>query len=147
GWRAPGRPALSKLLSAWPRSLSSVRADDEVTAAPPNGKRSAGRALRPLRLALRLEHGGVERLARRFARPAHKLEGGEIALAGIERGAEQRLALPARGIDATGQHQRMPVHDQPVLTPQVEMPDPHLLVDQRDQLLHLAAAALRDLEL
>src|SRR6516165_7367173 len=48
---------------------------------------------------------------------------------------------------SASQHQRVAVHDQPVLNPQVEMPDPHLLVDQRDELLHLAAAALRRFEL
>src|SRR5262249_53678655 len=35
----------------------------------------------------------------------------------------------------------------PVLAPQIEMSDPHLLVDQRDQLLHLAAATVRHFEL
>src|SRR5690349_1647713 len=74
-----------------------------------------------LRLSLRLEHGGVERLARGLAGPDHELEGREVALAGIERGAEQRLALPARGFDPAGQHQRMAVHDQPVLRPQIEV--------------------------
>src|SRR5262249_3607902 len=44
-------------------------------------------------------------------------------------------------------HQRVAIHDQSVLNPQVEMPDPHLLVDERDELLHLAAAALRHFEL
>src|SRR5262245_29837567 len=100
-----------------------------------------------LRLPLRVEHGGVERLARRLARPDDELEGGEVALAGVECGCEQRLALPARRFDAAGKHQRVAIHDQSVLNPQVEMPDPHLLVDERDELLHLAAAALRHFEL
>src|SRR5215475_1700568 len=106
-----------------------------------------GSAAGSLRLPLRLEHGGVERLARGLAGPDHELEGREVALAGVERGAQERFALPARGFDAAGQHQRVPVHDQPVLGPEVEMPDPHLLVDQRDQQLHLAVQALRHLEL
>src|SRR6266851_4385328 len=100
-----------------------------------------------LRLPLRLEHRGVERLARGLAGPDHELEGREVALAGVERGSEQRLALPARGFDAAGQHQRVAVHDQAVLDPEIEMPDPQLLIDHRNELLHLAAAALRDLEL
>src|SRR5262245_38471745 len=74
-----------------------------------------------LRLALGLEHGGVERLARRLARPDHELEGGKVALAGIERGGEQCLALPAGGFDAAGEHQRVAVHDQAVLDPEVEV--------------------------
>src|SRR5712671_3930764 len=79
-------------------------------------------------LALGLEHGGVERLARLLARPDHELEGREIALAGVERGSEHCLALPARRVDPAGQHQGVPIHDQAVLGPEVEMPDPHLLV-------------------
>src|SRR5260370_10321160 len=72
-----------------------------------------------LSLPLRLEHRGVERLACGLAGPDHELEGREVALAGIERGAEQRLALPARGFDAAGQHQRVAVHDQAVLDPEI----------------------------
>src|SRR5262249_45014877 len=138
-------------------------ADELMTALPPgvpgsaraypslNGAWSSPRVTRAvvasLRLPLGVEHGGVERLARRLARPDHELEGGEVTLAGVERGCEQRLALPARGFDAAGKHQRVAIHDQSVLNPHVEMPDPHLLVDERDELLHLAAAALRHFEL
>ena len=75
-----------------------------------------------------------------LAGPDHELEGREIALAGIERGDEQRLALPAGGLDAAGQHQRVAEHHHAFLGPQVEMADPQLLVDQRDQLLHFGAA-------
>ena len=56
-----------------------------------------------LRLPLRLEHRGVERLAWALAGPDHELERREVAFAGIERRAEQRLALPPRRLDATGQ--------------------------------------------
>src|SRR5215468_1171918 len=77
-----------------------------------------------LGLPLGLEHGGVERLTRRLARPDHELEGRKVAFAGIERGGEQRLALPAGGFDPAREHQRMAVHDQTVLGPQIEMPDP-----------------------
>src|SRR5262249_50632378 len=100
-----------------------------------------------LRLARGLEHGGVERLARRLAGPDHELERWIISFAGVERGREQRLALPAGGLDAPGEQQRVPVHDQAVLDPEIEMPDPHLLVDQRGELLHLGAAAFWGLEL
>src|SRR5262249_55537283 len=100
-----------------------------------------------LRLPLGVEHGGIKRSARRLARPHHELESGEIPLAGVERRPQQRLALPPRGFDAAGEHQCVSIHDEPVLGPQIEMSDPHLLVDQRDQLLHLAAATLRHFEL
>ena len=40
----------------------------------------------------------------------------------------------------------MAEHHHVVARPQVEMPDPELLVDQRDQALHLGAAAIRHLE-
>ena len=91
-----------------------------------------------------LEHRRVERLARAFPRPDHKLEGGEMPLAGVERGAEQRLALLAGGLDAARQYQRVAEHDDAFLHPQIEMADPHLLVDQRDQRRHLARAAARE---
>ena len=48
-----------------------------------------------LRLAGCLEHGGVHGFARGFARPNHELERRIIAFAGVERGPEHRLALPA----------------------------------------------------
>src|ERR1700752_3794212 len=91
-------------------------------------KCSGGSAAWSLRLSLGLEHGGGERLTRGLVRPDHELEGREVALAGVERGSEQRLALPARGFDPAGEHQRVAIHDEAVLGPEVEMPDPHLLV-------------------
>src|SRR5262245_3226299 len=75
-----------------------------------------------------LENGGVERLARRLARPQHELEGREIAFAGIDRGGQHRAALLARGLDPAGQHQRVPEHHHSIARPQIEMADPHLLV-------------------
>src|SRR5262245_65967079 len=41
----------------------------------------------------------------------------------------------------------MPEHHQSVLAPEIEMADPHLLVDQSGQELHLGAAAFRRLDL
>src|ERR1700740_3502909 len=76
------------------------------------------RAPRRSGLAGGLEHGGIERLARALAGPDHELEGREIAFAGVERGAEQRLALLAGRWNAAGEHQRMPVHDDAVLHPE-----------------------------
>src|SRR5262245_40866722 len=98
-------------------------------------------------LAGGLEHRRVERFARALAGPDDILEGREVALAGVERGAEQSLALGIGGIDAARQHQRMSEHDNAVLWPQVEMPDPHLLVHQRDELLNFAASRLGHLEI
>ncbi len=72
---------------------------------------------------------------------------GEIALAGVERGAEQRLALLAGGFDAAGQHQRVAEHHDAFVGPEIEMADPQLLVDQRDQSLNFGAPALRHLEI
>src|SRR5882757_624608 len=98
-------------------------------------------------LACGLEHGRFERLARRFAGPDHELERRIITLARFERCCQQRLALPSGSLDASGQHERMPEHHQSVLAPEIKMPDPHLLVDQRGQQLHFGAAALRRLDL
>src|SRR6476620_350382 len=90
-----------------------------------------------LSLAGGLEHGSVEGFARRLSGPYRALEGRIVALAGVQRRGEERLALPTGSLDPTGQYQRMPVHDEAVLDPKVEMSDPHLLVNERDELLDL----------
>src|SRR5258705_7799106 len=102
---------------------------------------------RPSGLAGGLEHRGIKRVARRLAGPHHELERRIIALAGIKRGREQRLALPARRFDAAGKNQGGPVHHQAGLNPEIGMPDPHLLVDHRGELPNVVARALRRLEL
>ncbi len=76
------------------------------------------------RLARGLEHGGIHRFARGLAGPDHELKCREVTLAGIERGAEHRLALPVRRGDPAGKNQRMAEHDDAVLRPDVEMSDP-----------------------
>src|SRR5262249_23874728 len=98
-------------------------------------------------LSLGLEHGGVERLARRLARPDHELKGGEIALACLERRAEQALTLAAAGLDDACQHLGVTVHDQAVRRPKIEVTDPHLLIDLRNQQLDFRSTALGHLEL
>src|SRR5262245_10809391 len=85
-----------------------------------------------LSLARSVERGGVERLARRLAGPNDKLESRKVALAGIERALEQRAALFARRLHAAGQNQRVTEHRHAVLGPEIEMTDPHLLVDKGD---------------
>src|SRR3984957_3978444 len=99
------------------------------------------------RLARGLEHGRVEGVGGAFSRPDHELERLEVALARFQRGSQRRLALRARGRDAAGEQQRVAEHDQPVLEPQVEMPDPELLVDLGDQLDHLVAPRRRNFQL
>ena len=84
--------------------------------------------------------------ARRLSGPYRELEGRIVALAGVQRRGEERLALPTGSLDPTGQYQRMPVHDDAVLDPKVEMSDPHLLVNERDELLDLRSSLFRDLE-
>src|SRR5436309_11926845 len=64
-------------------------------------------------LARGLEHRRLERVARRLAGPDHELERRIIALAGIERGRQQRLALPPGCFHAAGEHERVPIHHQP----------------------------------
>src|SRR6476661_7485533 len=83
-----------------------------------------------LSLAGGLEHGSVEGFARRLSGPYRELEGWIVALAGVQRRREERLALAAGSLYPTGQYQRMPVHDDAVLDPKVEMSDPHLLIDE-----------------
>src|SRR4051812_46719173 len=77
-----------------------------------------------LRLARRLEHCGVQRLAGGLAGPDHELERREIALAAFESARQQRLALLARGLDPAREHQRVAEHHHAVLGPQVEVADP-----------------------
>src|ERR1700688_3982512 len=70
-------------------------------------------------LARGLEHGGVERLAGSLAGPDHELEGREIALAGVRRRPQQRSASRPRGSHAARQYQRVPIHYDAILRPQV----------------------------
>src|ERR1700730_18612553 len=103
-------PTSRTVLERW----ASVRAPVIVIALFPRSsfararRQSAGHGASSL--ARGLEHGGVECLARALAGPDHELEGREIALAGIQRGPQQRLALPARGFHAARQYQRAPIH-------------------------------------
>ena len=61
----------------------------------------------PSRLAARFEHGRFKRLARVLAGPQHELEGLVVALAGIERHAEQHLALAVGRRDSAAEHKGM----------------------------------------
>src|SRR5947209_9386939 len=90
---------------------------------PPGKTRSLRTSRDDSRLAGRLEHDGVHRLARRLAGPHHELERLVIALAGVDRGVEQHLALPSGGLDAAGEEQGVAEHDDAILVPQVEMPN------------------------
>src|SRR5260221_11949997 len=97
-------------------------------------------ASRASRLSRGLEHDGIQRLAGALAGPHHELEGLVVAFAGIERDAEHRLALAIGRSDAGGEHDGMAEHDDTVIEPSVEMPDPELLIDQRGELDDFAAA-------
>src|SRR5437588_9974993 len=98
-------------------------------------------------LAGGVEHGGIHGFARGRAGPDHELECLEVALTGVERRVEQRLALFARGFDAARQHQRIAEHHQTLARPQVEMADPQLLIDMRQQLPDLGLASVRHLQI
>src|SRR5450756_2956846 len=93
-----------------------------------------------LRLALGIEHRRTHGLGRGLAGPDYELERRVIALAGVDGADQHGLALRGGGGEAAGQHQRLAVHDHAGVGPDVEMPDPQLLVDGGDQPLHLAAA-------
>src|SRR4051794_9200361 len=80
---------------------------------------------RDLSLPDGLEHRGIERLARAFPRPKQVSEARKIPLASLQGSADQCLALAAGPPHAPRQQQRVPEHDQTVLGPQIEMPDPH----------------------
>src|SRR5580698_9300534 len=95
------------------------------------------------RLSRGLEHGGVHCFARTLAGPDYELERRKVAFAGIERGAEHRLALPVRCGDAAGKNQRMTEHHHAGLRPDVEMSDPQLLVHEPNELRHAGQPRLR----
>src|ERR1700692_3247308 len=103
--------------------------------------------LRQLRSVLRLP-GGLEqarfqRLAGTLARPKHELERLVMAFAGIERDAEQGLALGVRCRDAAGEDKGVTEHDDAVIDPDIEMSDPELFIDERRELDHFGASAAR----
>ena len=58
-------------------------------------------------LASCFEHSRFKRLLRSRAGPGHKLKRRVIALACLESGGQQRLALYTRHVRATGKHERM----------------------------------------
>src|SRR5579862_6377062 len=101
----------------------------------------------PSRLSRGLEHDRIERLAGFPAGPHHELEGLVVTFAGIERDAEDRLALGVGRGNAGGEHDGVAEHDDTVIQPRIEMADPELLVDQGAELDDFAAAALRYFEL
>src|ERR1700730_5341016 len=87
-----------------------------------------------LRAAGGLEQARIECVARALAGPDHELEGLKVAFAGLHGGPEQSLALIIRRRAAARQYQGLPEHDQAVLLPEIEVPDPELFVHLRDQL-------------
>src|SRR4029079_3456323 len=94
----------------------------------------------PLCLPGCFEHRGIERFTRGLASPNHELEGRELAVAGLERRAEQRLALLARGFGTAREDEGMAKHHDALGHPVVKMTDPEALIDERDQRLHLCAS-------
>src|SRR5262245_58054425 len=94
----------------------------------------------PSRLPGCFEHRGVERFSCGLAGPDHELEGRKIAFTGIERRPKQRLALFARGLGATCEHEGVSKHHNALGHPMIEVADPEALIDQRDQCLHFRAS-------
>ena len=82
----------------------------------------------------------------RLAGPDDELKGLIIALAGFDRRGEHRFELRGAGLDPFGQKQGVPIHDDALGLPEVEVADPELLVDERQELHHLGLAPLLDLE-
>ena len=84
-----------------------------------------------------------ERPPNRDHGPDDKLEGLEIALTCFDSGDQQALDLLDVGIGAAGQQQRLAKHDEAFVAPQIEMADPQLLVDRRQQPHDLELAGVR----
>src|SRR5690606_41038997 len=92
-----------------------------------------------------LEHGRGQGLAAVLARPDDELEGLVVALTSLERGAEQGLAL-ALGGDGAVEHEALTEHDQTFARPNVEMSEPKLLVDLRDETIDFREPVVGHLE-
>src|SRR5215218_8074053 len=90
-----------------------------------------------LSLALCFEQDRVESLAGGLTGPDHELERLEISLAGFDRDPQHGFALSVGRISSARQQQGMAEHHHVFRAPQVEMPDPELLVDGGDELEHL----------
>ncbi|CAH1663875.1 hypothetical protein CHELA40_15479 [Chelatococcus asaccharovorans] len=116
-----------------------VRRDSHVKFAPQGRPGGSG-------LAFRLEQDVVEGLPGALARPHDELERLIIAFARLGRRAQQHLALAVVGLRATGEQQRMAEHDHVLARPEIEMPDPELLVDECHELQDFRLQPIRHLE-
>src|SRR5690606_21747929 len=96
--------------------------------------------------AYRFEHDLAERVRGALASPYHELEGLIVEIAGIGGRAQQRLALLRADFSPARQQVRIAEQHHALVIPDVEMADPELLVDERDQLLDFGTARLGHLE-
>src|SRR5215468_1100502 len=108
------------------------------------GRGGVGRSFLKSGLADRLENGGGQRLGRALAGPHHVLEGGIEALAFADRHLDEVIELLGREPRRAAQGDGMAEHRQAFLGPQIEVPQPHLLVDQGQQDVNVVLALARD---
>ena len=140
----PAAPMVSVVMrsSRRARSASTLR----HALGPPSRDRSVA-GPRCLGLAGGLEHGGIQRLARALAGPDDELERLVVALAGVERGVEQGLALPARASRRRPARSAWRNITSPSLVHRSKWPTQSCSFIIAISCQHLGAAALRHLQI
>ena len=83
--------------------------------------------------ALGFKHDRADRLGSGFAGKDDKLKSLVVAFACAHRAGENSLTLMAVQLGPAGEQNGMPEHDHSVARPNVEVPDPELLIDERDE--------------
>src|SRR3984893_19015666 len=83
--------------------------------------------------ALGFKHDCADRLGTGCAGTDDKLKSLVVTFACAHRAGENGLTLMAVQRGAAGEQNGMPEHDHSVIRPNVEMPDPELFIDERDE--------------
>src|SRR6202023_1880022 len=96
--------------------------------------------------ALGFKHDHADRLGTGFAGPDDKLKSLVVAFACAPRAGQNGLTLIAGQLGPAAEQNGMSEHDHPVIRPNVEMPDPELFIDERDERGNLHKARGRDFE-
>src|SRR5690606_3593414 len=99
-----------------------------------------------LSLTLGVEHRGDQGLSTFLSGPDDELEGLIVPLARLQRRLQQGLYLRRR-CQRPVEHEAMAEHDQSFLGPKIEMAEPKLLVDLRNELVNFWQTVVRHLEI
>jgi PhoD-like phosphatase len=92
-------------------------------------------------LASCFEHGCFKCLTRARAGPGYKLERRVVLIACVDGSGQEHLALSTGRLDPTGKQECMTKHNETICGPELEMSEPHLRVDHRNEALDLGVAS------